>query len=155
MHADMRAAPAGVSARSRPASVPCFVLVIFAGLIAVACSSASRYPSGTGDPNLISTEEIIALEDAGARDAYQAIVRRRPNWLRTRGPRSRQYESTILVYENGQSLLGGIGTLRGYPLRSVVSLHRLDAAQAAMLGGAGGGVQVEAAIVITTGARPL
>jgi len=124
------------------------LIVAVAGILAAACAGQSRPGSGGRNSNMISAAEIAEMQQAGVRDLYELVNRRRPTWLQLRTERSLQLPTTVLVYQN-DSRLGGIDVLRGYPLVSVASLRYLDAAQAGLLPGAGS-AHVEGAIVIRT-----
>jgi hypothetical protein len=117
----------------------------------IACAGQGRAGIEARTPNLIDSDEIMEMHQAGVRDLYELVNRQRPRWLQRRPERSLQLETVVLVYHN-ETRLGGLDALRGYPLLSVVSLRYLDAAQAMLLPG-GGSAHIEGAIVIRTGAR--
>ena len=127
-------------------------LAVTAVCFAAACAGQSRAGAERRNQNLIAAAEIHEMQQAGVRDLYELVLRQRPAWFQTRGERSLQLETAVLVYHN-ETRLGGVDALRGYPLLSVVSLRYLDAAQAGLLPGAGS-AHVEGAIVIRTGSRP-
>jgi hypothetical protein len=108
----------------------------------------ARSWAGLGNPNLITEAEIVAQRQAGVANLYELVERTRPRWLQSRGDRSINLQTTILVYQNMQAL-GGVDVLRDFPLANIRSLQFLDAAQAGQLPG-GGGQHVEGAIVIST-----
>lgn len=107
------------------------------------CAAASR--GGGYDRTVITAEEI---EAADVRNAYELIERLRPLWLQSRGERSGNLETTILVYQD-QVPLGGIETLQNIPIEIIHSVRALDAAAAMRLPGLGSR-HVERAIVIAT-----
>lgn len=111
------------------------------------CSARSA-GSSVGNPNLISEEEIRTHIQSGVRDARELIQRIRPRWLQTRGDRSLNLQTSILVYHNQQPI-GGPDSLRDFQLSNVRSIRYLDSAAAGSLPGATG-LHVEAAIVIST-----
>ncbi len=124
-------------------------LILLAG--ALACAGQGRVGSERRSPQLIGSAEIEEMHRTGIRDLHELVLRQRPAWLQTRGDRSLQLPTAILVYQN-ETRLGGVDALRGYPLVQVRSLRYLDAAQAGLLPGAGA-THVEGAIVIQTGER--
>jgi hypothetical protein len=116
-------------------------------LLLAACASTG----GTGpgrDPNVIGADEVEQYRAAGTRDLQELVQRARPAWLRTRGERSINLSTSILVYQN-QARLGTIEVLRDLSILNVVSLRYLDAARAGLLPGAGS-EHVEGAIVVET-----
>ena len=134
--------------RSRATSA---VLILFVATLA--CAGQGRVGAERRDLQRIGPAEIEEMHRAGIRDLHELIARQRPAWLQTRGDRSLQLPTAILVYQN-ETRLGGIDVLRGYPLVQVRSLRYLDAAQAGLLPGAGS-THVEGAIVIQTGERTI
>jgi hypothetical protein len=114
----------------------------------VTSCSARRAESAVGSPNLISEDEIRSNIQSGVRDARELIQRIRPRWLQTRGERSINLQTEILVYHNQQPI-GGPDSLRDFQLSNIRSIRYLDSAQAGSLPGTSGR-HVEAAIVIST-----
>jgi hypothetical protein len=116
-------------------------------LFAAACAS-----SGTGgparDPNVIEQQEINQYRDAGTRDLQELIQRARPRWLQTRGGRSINLATSILVYQHEQ-MLGTTEILKDITTVNLVRVRYLDASRAGLLPGLGS-QHVEAAIVIET-----
>jgi hypothetical protein len=96
---------------------------------------------------VITVEEI---RRSGAMNAYEAVERLRPFWLRSRNATSsRGVPSSILVYLNG-SRLGGTDMLRRLEVIPVTSIRYLDAAAAKSLPGLAS-LRVEGAILVNTG----
>lgn len=83
-------------------------------------------------------DEITAAEIAAAdvRSAYDLVEKVRPLWLRSRGDRSLRLPTEIVVYQ-GDTMLGGIETLRAIPIEVVGSVRVLDSAEAGRLTGLG------------------
>ena len=103
--------------------------------------------SGTRrDLSVITVEEI---QRSGAMNAYEAVERLRPFWLRSRNATSsRGVPPSILVYING-TRLGGIDMLRRLEVIPVTSIRYMDAAAAKSLPGLAS-LRVEGAIMVST-----
>jgi hypothetical protein len=119
---------------------------ILALLLAACAGSAGTGPAR--DPNVISADEIAQYRDAGTRDLHELVQRARPAWLRTRGERSINLSTSILVYQN-QQRLGTVDVLRDLSTLNVVALRYIDSSRAGMLPGAGS-EHVEGAIIVET-----
>jgi len=115
-------------------------------LLSTACSSKTPGTGTVSNQNELTIEHI---RESGARDAFDAVQRLRPLWLRTRSPSSINAPNTILVYQN-ETRLGGIEALRGYPIEGIAKITYLTASEAAnkLLGT--GTMVVDGAIVIST-----
>ena len=124
-------------------------LAVFIVSLLVACGTPRNGPVGA--PDVLTTQEIDQYRTAGTPHAYELIQRARPRWLESRGARSLNLETRILVYQN-QQMLGGLDVLRDLKLDNIVTIRRLDSARAGLLPGARD-QHVEAAIVIETGTR--
>jgi hypothetical protein len=95
---------------------------------------------------MITVEEI---QRSGAMNAYEAVERLRPFWLRSRNATSsRGVPASILVYLNGNRL-GGIDMLRRLEVIPVTSIRYMDAAAAKSLPGLAS-LRVEGAIMVST-----
>lgn len=93
------------------------------------------------------TEQDVRASRAG--NALELIERERPFWLiASRGERSINLETTILVYQD-RSMLGGLEELPRIPIEVIRSVHALDAVEAGQLAGLGS-QHVERAIVVVT-----
>jgi hypothetical protein len=92
---------------------------------------------------------VEEIQRSGARNAYEAVERLRPLWLRSRRERTRGAPTSILVYLNG-TRLGGTDTLRRLEVIPITSIRYLDAAGAMSLPGLGS-VRIEGAIMVSTG----
>ena len=125
--------------------VPVLALLV-AAVIAAGCA-AGMGEGRTGDPNLLTAEQIAA---ADARNAHDLIEKLRPRWLTQRFTRSERLSTGILVYQN-QTRLGGLNVLRDIPVQGIHSIRYFDSAQAGQLPGAGS-MAVDGAIVIYTAA---
>lgn len=133
-----------------PSRAPRFLALLLLALLAGGCAGRRAPDNGPVDRNVITQAELQQTE---ARDAYEAVERLRPLWLRSRGERSPGALSTsILVYLN-DAQLGGLSSLRGLSLAGVRAIRYLDGpSAAARLGGIGAG-HVEGAIVVETDGR--
>jgi hypothetical protein len=118
-------------------------------LLLSACFSAGARSQPMGDPNSLTFEEIRGSD---TRNAYEAVEKLRPRWLRPGPERSLRLETVILVYYDGVRL-GGIEALRDLPLEPIRGMHVLDAVQAGQLPGLGS-QHVERVIMVTTARRP-
>lgn len=101
-------------------------------------AGAARPASGRRDLSVITIEDI---QRSGAMNAYEAVERLRPLWLRSRN-------GVILVYLNGNRL-GGTDMLRRMEVIPVTSMRFLDAAAAMSLPGLAS-MRVDGAIMIST-----
>jgi hypothetical protein len=128
------------------------VLVTLCAVVAaqgVACTSkaaAPRPPSGSR--NMIIRDEIVA---SNVRNAYEAVERLRPNFLRSHGPTSVRQSTGMRakVFVDGTSM-GGLDQLKGISAGQVESIEFLPAGDATIRFGTGyeGG-----AILVTTRKR--
>ncbi|MEW5926343.1 MAG: hypothetical protein AB1941_02535 [Gemmatimonadota bacterium] len=109
-------------------------------------AGAGRPASGRRDLSVITIEEI---QRSGAMNAYEAVQRLRPLWLRSRNATAnRGTPPSILVYLNGNRL-GGTDMLRRMEVIPITSIRYLDAAAAMSLPGLAS-MRVEGAIMIST-----
>ena len=112
---------------------------------AAACAPATRMETETPlrDPLVLSRSEI---NGASVNDVYDAIARLRPQFFNRRGEtsfllRSKTY---VNVYIDNMRL-GGIESLRGIPVESIVSIRYYNAAEATYRWGmnnSGGAIQL-------------
>jgi hypothetical protein len=126
-------------------------LLILVGL-ALLLNSCTPSSGGTKAP---STRDVLTADEiatTGAITAYDAITLKRPNFLKSRGPksvmgmhdeRSTQYPS---VYMNGM-FYGGIEKLRDILVQDVKEIRYLDPASANLQFGLG---NTAGAILVTT-----
>ena len=122
------------------------MLVAGLGLVtALACASgtgrARRAPPAS--TTVLLADEIRAV---GARTAYEAVLRLRPEWLRRRGAVSIRDPGSgeVVVYVDGVRL-GGPGSLGSIPVGSIVLIEYLNPSDAAGRygpGHLGGAIQV-------------
>ena len=106
------------------------VLVATAVLLALGCSSSGR----SSESNARNRGDVISVEELATTaelDAYQAVRRLRPMWLRTRGPvsLSLQGRAGIRVYVNG-SRRGELDVLRSFRATDIESITYLSAPEA-------------------------
>ena len=92
-------------------------------------ASATEAPSAAPAPakrkrnaNMLTADEI---RETNAANAYDAVSRLRPNWLRKRGVSSINREGTILVYQDGLRF-GGPGSLQQINASAIESISYLD-----------------------------
>lgn len=104
--------------------------------LTVGCSSTAPLPDSTpvrGAPQSSSSRSSVItleeLETAANLDAFEAVRRLRPMWLRTRGPVSMLLASGIMVYVNG-SRRGFAQELRGLRATNIEKMEFLDSRQA-------------------------
>ena len=128
--------------RQRSILYVAFAIVVFAG-----CSSG-----GQPGQRRVSNQNELTIEqirEVGAQDAYEAVQRLRPLWLRTRSPSSVNSPNSILVYADNVRL-GGLDALRGYPLDAIKKINYLTASEATNRLPGAGSIVVDGAIVIST-----
>ena len=114
-------------------------------LVLAACAPNGVSGNRVGARTIILQEEIL---DSGARNAFDLVQIRRPQWLRVRGNQSMSNpaEETPTVYFNN-TRMGGSEALRGISLAAIQSVRFLSAAQANLRWGVGNS---HGAIVIST-----
>jgi hypothetical protein len=128
------------------------VLMLLAGSLACASSGTQGSdPSGsraTRSPNLISTQEIASTP---AGNAYDLIVRLRPQWMRVGGVASigggAARQGSLVAYLDNVRL-GRFDDLRSVDAGAIKSIRYLNAEQAAALDTRGG--LVVGAVVVAT-----
>ena len=113
----------------------------------VACASSGS-SEGEQAPSPYSPVITRAeLQDAGVRNAYEAVERLRPRWLTVRGMRSFNIETEIVVFQD-RMFLGGLDLLRTIGIEGIYELRYLDGSTASASLPGLGGRHVEGAIVI-------
>lgn len=109
---------------------------VFLTVVLAACaSSGGGGGSGGSDRNVISTEE---LSDLTGFNAYDAVQRLRPQWLRSRGGNLSDLPATFV---DGRHF-GDLNQLSSFNTADILSIRYLSAADATTLYGTGypGGV---------------
>jgi hypothetical protein len=89
------------------------------------CASSSQSNDNTPAPwaRVITREE---LREAGVRNAYEAVERLRPTWLKARsGMRSFSVETEVVAFE-GTLLLGTADALRRIGIDGIYEMRYLD-----------------------------
>ena len=122
-----------------------WVLPIALLLLSSACAPNGVSANRVGARTVILEEEIL---DSGARNAYDLVQIRRPQWLRVRGNQSMTNpspETPTVYFDNTR--MGGSDALRSISLAAVQSIRFLSAAQANLRWGVGNS---HGAIVIST-----
>ena len=109
-------------------------LMAFAAVIGCAHSNASSDPAATSPvlrrAKLVTSEEIFTSH-ADAVNAYDALGRLRPNWLRSHGASSfnASADEYAMVFVDGQPL-GPLETLRNIPASQVAEARYYDITEA-------------------------
>jgi hypothetical protein len=109
---------------------------VFLTVVLAACASGGGGGgSGGGDRNRIGTEELSELTGF---DAYDAVQRLRPQWLRARGGDTSDLPATFV---DGRHF-GDVTQLRAFNTADILAIRFLSAADATTLYGTGypGGV---------------
>jgi hypothetical protein len=112
-------------------------ILALALLVCTACSTAA--PGSRGSPNLITRQQLEALETMSA---YDAIQRLRPTWLQSRGPTSLLSGPTLPRVHINDSRSRTIDELRSLSVIEVELIEYRNATDATTLYGTGypGGV---------------
>jgi hypothetical protein len=105
--------------------IPVVVLVALT-LGLVACASSGTDPGTRRSTRVITTEELETVEEL---NAYEAVQRLRPNWLRTRGRVSMQAQQGIQLYVDGVHR-GYVADLVSIRANAVQRMEYLSASQA-------------------------
>ncbi len=112
----------------------------------VACASGSSQGEAPNPGSNVLTR--AQLEEAGVRNAYEAVERLRPRWLTVRGgPRSFNVETEVVVYQE-MMLLGTADALRRIGIDGIYEIRYLDGATASASLPGLGGRHVDGAIII-------
>ncbi len=103
-----------------------FFLVGVAALLG--CATAASNTAARSNAKVITEQEIAT---SGVTNAYEAVQRLRPSFLRARGPVSMRSSNTGLpvVYQNGLRY-GDIASLRMMPIVQVSEIRFYNAAEA-------------------------
>ena len=109
-------------------SVRHFYLIVLAA--ALGCATTGRSSGSMGSGNVILEQELAA---SNVSNAYEAVERLRPNFLRSRGPSSLRTDVTSLpnVYV-GRQKYGDAATLRQIPINTVSMIRFYTASEAAL-----------------------
>lgn len=106
-----------MSAITRRAFIATFALTIgVAG-----CASGGGGGGGGGSANRLTQENLADVQQL---DAYQAIQRLRPQWLRSRGGNDPQ------IVTDGMRQPGGLESLRQYRVSEIQELRYMSASEA-------------------------
>ena len=114
-------------------------------LLSTGCASNGVSGNRAAARTVILEEEIL---DSGARNAYDLVQTRRPQWLRVRGNQSMSNpseESPTVYFDNTR--MGSSDALRSISLAAVQSVRFMSPAQANLRWGVGNS---HGAIVIST-----
>ncbi len=131
-------------------SVKPIYLVAVAAILGCAAASGTSSTSGPSPvprkANLLTAEEILAA-NANVANAYDALSRLRPHWLRSRGPTSFATRGTefAVVFLDGHPH-GDLNSLRNVHASQVVDIRYYNSAEAGgefgLRGGTGGVIDV-------------
>ncbi len=126
--------------------VVCAVLVGLAGCGGTASDSGAGRESAGGDRNLITRADLEGMDDL---NAYEAIRRLKPIWLRYRGQSSLTAagRESLRVYLN-RTAFGNAEALSTLMVRDIREMRFLDARQATLRFGTD---HTAGAIVVITG----
>jgi hypothetical protein len=103
-------------------------------LLAAGCARGTPL-STPGTRNVITAEQIA---ETSATDAYEAVQRLRPEFLRGRGPTSvRDPNPTLPVVFLDNTRLGGLQQLRNIPVQIIETIEYLSASDATTRWGTG------------------
>jgi hypothetical protein len=125
-------------------------LMLLVSVTASACAPAGTM--GSRDANVITAEELQAVQASNLHDAIQRL---RPRWLTVRAPQTFGAGAgftRILVYQN-QARLGGLEVLRDMGLDTAMWLEYLDRTSATSRLPSTTGQDVEGAIIVHTTPR--
>jgi hypothetical protein len=116
-------------------------------LAALAACAPAATTAGGQNPNLLTRDDIMAVE---VTNLYDVVQRLRPRWLTVRAGRSlSELRTEVVVFQN-QTLLGGIDVLRQMQPDIAVRIRYLDGSTASATLPGLGSRHVEGAIVIET-----
>jgi hypothetical protein len=106
-----------------------FYLISLAAVLGCASASGGSGVRGGGG-NVIAEQELAA---SNVSNAYEAVERLRPNFLRSRGPSSLRTDVTSLpnVYV-GRQKYGDASALRQIPISTITQIRFLTASEAAL-----------------------
>lgn len=109
-------------------SVRPFYLIALAAALGCATTSGTAGAGGRG--NIITEQELAA---ANVSNAYEAVERLRPNFLRSRGPSSLRTDVTSLptVYV-GRQKYGDATALRQIPINTISQIRFYTASEASI-----------------------
>lgn len=112
---------------------------LFLAAVATACATGTGGESsdGAGDRrDVITREELAAIEETEDITAYEAIQRLHPQWLRGRGSVSFRLSATVKVHYNG-ARIGEVEELRRFRVRDVQYIEHMEGPQATQRFGTG------------------
>jgi hypothetical protein len=121
---------------NRPFALGLTLLVVF---LAPGCATGSG--SGSSDQtrdrrNVITREELAAIEETEDITVYEVIRRLHPQWLRGRGTVSFRLSTPVKVHLNG-ARIGDVEELRRFRVRDVQYIEHMDGPQATQHFGTG------------------
>lgn len=128
-----------------------FQLVLAAALpIMVACASGSGFEGPRRSSSGVITRTDLTTIDV--RNAYEAIYRLRPLWLRVRGARSFERTTEVVVFQDDM-YLGNLDVLERLGIEGIYAIRYIDGPTAqATLSGIGN-IHVQGAIIISMSAN--
>lgn len=102
-----------------------------------ATGSGSGSTDESGDRrNVITREELAAIEETEDITAYEAVRRLHPQWLRGRGTVSFRIAATVRVHFNG-ARIGDVDELRRFRVADVQYIEHMEGPQATQRFGTG------------------
>ena len=103
-------------------------LLMVAGVLLSACGLPAAGTASPGAQNLLSSEQMVAVN---APTAYEAVQRLRPEWLSTRGPAAlTNLDPDVVSVYLGGNHIGGPEALRNLRPDDVKELRYFEAAEA-------------------------
>lgn len=116
-----------------------FAFTLFLAGVPVACATGAGSGSSAGAEtrrNVITRDELAAIEETEDITVYEAVRRLHPQWLSGRGTVSFRVSATVQVLFNG-ARIGDVGELRQFRVTDVQYIEHLDGPQATQRFGTG------------------
>jgi hypothetical protein len=110
-----------------------FAVLATAAVITAACASSGGTGRTTGSRDVLTRQQLM---ETSSSNAFEAIQRLRPTWLRTRGTSSTRGSSEIVVFMDGVRV-GEVDFLRSQRLDNVIEIRFVNARDATTRWGTG------------------
>lgn len=110
-----------------------FAVLGTAAMLTAACASSGGTGRTTGSRDVLTREQLM---ETSSSNAYEAIQRLRPTWLRTRGTSSSRGPAEIVVFMDGVRA-GQIEFLRSQRLDNIIQIRFVNARDATTRWGTG------------------
>jgi hypothetical protein len=138
--------PRATASRTRATRLATALTALAAGF---GCASAGTAGGdggdGGGSGNVVTNADLLESSET---DAYMALERLRPRWLRARGQSSFAGGTVVMLFVDG-SPRGDVTNLRGIPINDIRDITYLSASEAAFqfgtMAGNGGALSVRTA----------